>query len=212
MFATHKALRRYRKLNCGTCSACEIFQHTIHEQIRDIPNVLNISDDVIAFGTTQAEHDHTLRAVFLCFSDKGLTLDREKCEYNQDQLNFFGFVFSGDGISHDPLKVEAIKHAPPPSTDKDVRSFIGLGTYCSKFIHNFSDLSQPLRELTKKNMPFKWTSEHQKSFQAVKSALTSTTVMAYFDKGKLPSLLLMHLLPDCQLFSPKRHQAKMTEK
>ena len=148
-FATHKGLRRYRKLNFGTCSASEIFQHIIHEQIRDIPNVLNISDDVIVFGTTQAEHDYTLRAVFQRFSDKGLTLNRAKCKFNQDQLNFFGFVFSGDGISPDPLKVDAIKNAPPPSTVKDVRSFIGLATYCSKFIHNFSDLSQPLRELTK---------------------------------------------------------------
>ena len=85
--------------------------------------------------------------------------------------------------------MDAIKNAPPPSTVKDVRSFIGLATYCSKFIHNFSDLSQPLRELTKKNMSFKWTSEHQKSFQAIKSALTSTTVMAYFDKGKATQLV-----------------------
>ena len=188
-FATHKGLRRYRKLNFGTCSASEIFHHIIHEQIRDIPNVLNISEVVIVFGTTQAEHDHTLRAVFQRFSDKGLTLNRAKCKFNQGQLNFFGFVFSGNGISPDPLKVDAIKNAPPPSTVKDVRSFIGLATYCSNFIHNFSDLSQPLRELTKKNMSFKWTSEHQKSFQAIKSALTSKTVMAYFDKGKATQLV-----------------------
>ena len=143
-FATHKGLRCYRKLNFGTCSASEIFQHIIHEQIRDIPNVLNISDNVIVFGTTQAEHGHTLQAVFQRFSDKGVTLNREKCEFNQDQLNLFGFVFSGSGISPDPLIVEAIKNAFPPSTFKDVRSFIGLEPYCSKFIRNFSDLSQPL--------------------------------------------------------------------
>ena len=188
-FATHKGLRRYGKPNFGACSASEIFQHIIHEQIRDIPNVLNISNDVIVFGTTQAEHDYTLRAVFQRFSDNGLTLNRAKCKFNQDQLNFVGFMFSGNGISPDPLKVDAIKNAPPPSTVKDVRSFIGLVTYCSKFIHNSSDLSQPLQELTKKKMSFKWTSEDHKSFQVIKSALTSTTVMAYFDKGKATQLI-----------------------
>ena len=184
-----KVFRRYRKLNFGTCSTGEIFQHIIHKQIHDIPNVRNISKDVIVFGTTQAEHDYTLRAVFQRFSDKGLTLNGAKCKCNQDQLTCFGFVVSGDGISPDPLTVDAIQNAPPPSTVKDVRSFVGLETYCSKCIHNFSDFSQPLRELPKKNMSFKWTSEHQKPFQAIKSALTSTTFMAYFDKGKATQLV-----------------------
>jgi hypothetical protein len=59
-FVTHKGLYRYKKLNFGTNSASEIFQHVISEQIRDIPNAINISDDIIIFGTTQAEHFHSL--------------------------------------------------------------------------------------------------------------------------------------------------------
>lgn len=35
MFATHKGLRRYTRLNFGTNSASELFQHIINEQIRD---------------------------------------------------------------------------------------------------------------------------------------------------------------------------------
>ena len=46
-FATHKGLHRYKKLNFGTNSANEIFQHVISEQIRVIPNALHISDDII---------------------------------------------------------------------------------------------------------------------------------------------------------------------
>ena len=188
-FATHKGLRRYRKLNFGTSSASEIFQQAIHDQIRDIPNVINMSDDVIVYGKTQAEHDSTLRAVFQRFSERGLTLNKEKCKFNQDKLTFFGFVFSSAGISPDPVKVEAIHNAPPPTTAKDVRSFLGLATYCSKFIRNFSDLTQPLRDLTKKHATFRWTSQHAKSFQAVKSALESSTVMAYFDQNKETELV-----------------------
>ena len=60
-FATHKGLRRYARLNFGTNSASEIFQMVINELIRDIPGALNISDDVIVFGKTQAEHNAALR-------------------------------------------------------------------------------------------------------------------------------------------------------
>lgn len=62
-------------------------------------------------------------------------------------------------------------------------------TYCAKFIPNFSELTEPLRELTRKNVPFCWTSRHAKSFNAVKAALTSTTVMAYFDQNKETELI-----------------------
>lgn len=188
-FATHKGLRRYKKLNFGTNSASEIFQQVISEQIRDIPNAINISDDIIIFGKTQADHDEALRAVFQRFSLIGLTLNWDKCEFSQSQLTFFGFVFSGDGISPDPTKVDAIRNCPPPRSVKDVRSFLGMATYCAKFIPNFSDLSEPLRELTRKNVSFSWTSRHAQSFDAVKAALTSETVMAYFDKTKETELI-----------------------
>ena len=98
-FATHKGLRRYARLNFGTNSASEVFQKVINEQIRDIRGSLNISDDVIVFGMTQADHDKALQAVFQKFSEVGLTLNK-----NKSSLTFFGFVFSAKGISSDPRK------------------------------------------------------------------------------------------------------------
>jgi hypothetical protein len=51
----------------------------------------------------------------------GLTLNDEKCLFNQNKLTFFGLVFSSDGISADPAKVSAIKNAPAPRCVKDIR-------------------------------------------------------------------------------------------
>ncbi len=188
-FQTHKGLHRYKKLNFGTSSASKIFQHAIAEELCDIPNALNISDDVIVFGTNQDEHDKALERVFQRFSDKGLTLNKEKCAFNKDKITFFGFVFTANGISPDPIKVDAIKNAPAPTTQSGLRSFLGMATYCSKFIANFSDLTQPLRELTRKNVPFQWTQQHNQAFAAVKSALTSSKVMSYFDQSKHTELV-----------------------
>ena len=87
-FATHKGLRRYTRLNFGTNSASEIFQKAIHDQICDILGVLNISDDVIVFGTTQDDHNKNLQAVFQKFSEVGLTINKHKCEFNKRSLTF----------------------------------------------------------------------------------------------------------------------------
>jgi hypothetical protein len=69
-FATHKGLRRHKRLNLGTNSASEIFQKMIQDQICDIPGSLNISDDVVVFGKTQREHDDALRALYSISSQK----------------------------------------------------------------------------------------------------------------------------------------------
>ena len=59
-----------------------------------------------------------------------------------------------------------------------------MATYCAKFIPHFSDLSAPLRALIRKNSQFSWTPEAQQPFDNIKQALTSDTVIAYFDKNK----------------------------
>ena len=187
-FATHKGLRRYKRLNFGTNSASEIFQNAINEQVRDIQGVINISDDIIVFGETQEKHDEALEAVFRRLLSVGLTVNKEKCEFNKKSLEFFGFVFSRKGISPDPRKVKTIQEAKPPSSTTEVRSFIGMATYCAKFIPNFSDITKLLRELTKKNVNFKWTEKERESFEQVKQMLTSDTVMAYFDGTKQTEL------------------------
>lgn len=46
-FSTHKGVKQFTRLNFGTNSASEIFQHVISERLRDIPGVLNISDDIL---------------------------------------------------------------------------------------------------------------------------------------------------------------------
>ena len=115
-FGTHMGLMRYKRLNFGISSAAEIFQNVIGETLEGIDGAKNISDDILVFGKSHEEHDQTLRAVFQRLREKGLTLNKSKCEYSKDKLEFFGYVFSKDGISPDPKKVEEVVNLSTPST------------------------------------------------------------------------------------------------
>ena len=53
-------------------------------------------------------------------------------------------VFSADGMSPDPVKVEAIKQAEVPTSVNDVRSLLGMTNYVSRFIHDYADIVAPL--------------------------------------------------------------------
>ncbi len=183
-FNTHVGLFRYKRLNFGICSASEIFQETIRNVINDIPNAKNISDDIIVFGTTQEQHDKTLEAVFKRLHEKGLTINKSKCLFNQATIKFFGLVFGSEGVSPDPSKVDAIKHATKPTNVAEVKSFLGMTNYCSRFIKDYATISEPLRRLTKTNTPWHWSDEQETAFLSLKDRLTSNSVMRYFDPQK----------------------------
>lgn len=189
-FSTHKGLRRYKRLNFGISSAAEVFQNAICQTLQGIDGVKNLSDDIIVHGKTQADHDRSLAAVFQRLKDKGLTLNKEKCEFNKSRLEFFGFIFQAGGISADPKKVAAIKEASAPDNPTEVRSLLGMATYCARFIKDFASISAPLRELTKKGTPWQWRPEHDTALQALKDSLTSETVMSYFDPDKQSELVV----------------------
>ena len=189
-FTTHLGLRRYKRLSFGISSAAEVFQNTICQVLHGIPGVKNLSDDIIVYGSSQKAHDDALRAVFSRLKECGLTLNRNKCELNKQRLEFFGFIFSADGISADPRKVAAIHKASDPKDPAEIRSLLGMANYCSRFIKDFSTITAPLRELTKKGAPWNWGAEHSAALQTLKERLTSDTTMSYFDPKKDTELVV----------------------
>ena len=116
MFGTHLGLMRYKRLNFGISSAAETFQNVIRETLEGIPGALNISDVMLVFGKTQSDHDRSLEAVFQRLKERGLTLNKRKCEYRKSKVEFFGYVFGGDGITPDPKKDEEIINLQTPTS------------------------------------------------------------------------------------------------
>ena len=74
-----------------------------------------------------------------------------------------------------------------PVNVKEVRSFLGMANYCSRFIKDFSSITKPLRDLTHKNTVWRWGSSQKKAFQKIKKSLVKGTTMGYFDPEKKTS-------------------------
>ena len=83
-------------------------------------------------------------------------------------------------------KVRAIQQMTRPQTKKDIRTFLGLTGYYCRFIRNYATIAEPLTQLTRKNEPntIQWTTATEDSFQRLKDALTSATVMRSPDHSK----------------------------
>ena len=103
-----------------------------------LQGVACMMDDVLVFGQTKAEHDQRLKAVFERINNAGATLNADKCEFSVDKVKFLGHIIDDAGIHPDPDKVSAIQQLKAPKNVAELRRFLGMVTYLSKFTSNLS--------------------------------------------------------------------------
>ena len=85
------------------------------------------------------------------------------------------------GIRPDPSKVEAIKQLPSPTNITDLQKVLGIITYLAPFIPDLSRLTEPMRDLLKKESEYQWTASHQKALQKIKDLICREISLTYFN-------------------------------
>jgi len=88
-----------------------------------------------------------------------------------------GHHISASGIKADPAKIQVLVNLMPPTTQKEVRSFLGYAGYYRRFIENFSKIAQPLFKLLAKDIEFHWTNSCQNAFQILKEKLSVAPIL-----------------------------------
>ena len=71
----------------------------------------------------------------------------------------------------DPTNVEAITTSSPPTTLKELRSFMGKISYLRRFILGLVEILKPLMEQLKKRVTFVWCDQRQKAFKKIQMIL-----------------------------------------
>jgi len=153
-FSTHIGIYQYKRLFFGVTSAAEIFHNLIRKLVSDIPGVVNASDDILIHAPTEKEHVQLIKNVIERLKSKNSTVNIKK-KIKQGKVQFFGLIIGAEGIEMDPRKASAIQYFTRPQSVTDVRSFLGMTNWCSRFIKNHSDLSEPLRRLMVKEEKFR---------------------------------------------------------
>nr|GFA62827.1 RNA-directed DNA polymerase [Tanacetum cinerariifolium] len=139
--------------------------------------VIVFIDDLLVFSKSKEEHEDHLRTVLQTLRQEKLYAKFSKCEFWLSSVAFLGHIFSAEGITMDPAKVEAITKWPRPTSVTEVRSFLGLAGYYSRFVEGFSCLALPFTKLMRKGEKFVWNEEREKSFEELKQRLVSAPVL-----------------------------------
>ena len=182
---THLGLFQYTRLPFGVASAPAMFQRAMDLILQGIEGCICYIDDILVTGSTDEEHLERLEEVLKRLKEYGLRVKKNKCDFFQRKVEYLGHQVDADGLHTLPSKVDAIVHAPEPENEPQLRSFLGLLNYYSKFIPNLATMVHPLNRLLRQDVRWKWTPDCAKAFKQAKESLVSSKVLAHYD-AKLP--------------------------
>lgn len=138
-------------------------------------------DDVIVYSKEIGKRTKHLDTVFQLLYNAGLKIKLAKCSFTAEIVNYLGHIVSSKGIAPDDKKIKSVEKFSEPKNVDEVRSFVGLASYYSRFIRNFAEQAHALTHLTRKNVPWQWGTDGKSAFSAIKNLLTTAPILGYPD-------------------------------
>ena len=139
------------------CNSLPTFQAFMDSTFRDMITegwLIIYMDDVLVFTENLEDCQERTCQVLDRMQDEDLHLKLAKCTFDQTEVEYLGLIVKDSKVLMDLTKLKAIKQWELPTLVKVVRSFIGFCNFYQKFTPNFSAISHPLHDLTKKGIVF----------------------------------------------------------
>jgi hypothetical protein len=175
-FATHHGIWEWNRTPFGAKNSGSTFIRAIQHVLKPVRDIAtNYVDDMGVGSHTWIGHLINLRRFFDTIKAAGVTLNLQKSEFAKPFVKFVGHIVGCNMKYADPAKIQAIQAITRPTTQRQLKSFLGMLAYHRAYIAHFSDMAKPLTDLTssKYSKQLPWSQEHETSFCALKSALCS---------------------------------------
>ena len=171
----------YNYMPFGLVRAPRTFQRMMDRLIQGLEYEVALCylDDIIVFGPSIDVCMDRIDIVLTRMRNANLKLKGNKCLLFAPEVKYLGHIISAKGVSTDPAKVAAVSQWHAPKTIRQVRSFLGMINYYSRFIKNLAELAGPLNVLLHKNTKFVWNNIQQQAFEKLKERLISAPIMSY---------------------------------
>ncbi|XP_031330712.1 uncharacterized protein K02A2.6-like [Photinus pyralis] len=177
---THMGLMRFTRLPYGVSSAPAIFQSTMERVLEGLKVGIYI-DDVIISGRNFTECYTKVKEVLSRFEKHNIRINKDKSIFFKPEVEFLGYKLVEGGLQPLQSKVTEIKNAPVPRDVTQLRSYVGLLNFYSKFIPMLSTILHPLYGLLRKDVVFCWNDECQTAFDKSKELLGHCFTLTHYN-------------------------------
>ncbi|KAK1606163.1 hypothetical protein QYE76_029836 [Lolium multiflorum] len=185
-FTTRYGLYEYNVMSFGLTNAPAYFMNLMNKIFMNFLDkfVVVFIDDILIYSKSEEEHEKHLEIVLETLRQHKLYAKFSKCEFWLKEVGFLGHILSAGGIVVDPTKIKTVAEWKTPTTQTEVRAFLGLAGYYRRFVEGFSSIARPMTQLLKKDKKFEWTNKCEESFQKLKTKLTTAPILIMSDITK----------------------------
>ena len=123
----------------------------MHQALENLEGIAVIADDILVYGNgetleeARVNHKDNLRTVLERCRQQNIKINKEKLKLRRTELKYLGRVITGKGIKPDDDKVSAVKHMKSPKDKTELKRFLGMISYLSKFLPSMSTTTECLR-------------------------------------------------------------------
>jgi hypothetical protein len=119
-------LFEYVRMPFGMRNAGQTFQRLMERILAGLEFCFVYLDDILVASKDGQEHQRHLHTIFERLQANGLVLNKNKCLFAVQALDFLGHRVSAAGIAPLESRVAALRNFPQPKTIRQLRSFLGM--------------------------------------------------------------------------------------
>jgi hypothetical protein len=179
---THNGVQyMFKKAPFGLKPLSSLFQRGMSRILGDLEFVRNFIDDILIASKDRQDHLNHVKIVIERLNKAMLIINTDKCKFYSTQVSLLGFIISTNGRRVDPNKLVNIADWKPPTTGKQVQSYMGTFNFFREYMPLISTVAAPLDALRNVPGPFVLNELQLKCFNALKNILTRAPILSFPD-------------------------------
>ena len=184
-FATAGGKYQWNVVPFGLATVVSTFQYLMSKVLTSLNHFAFIYlDDVLIFSNSREEHLQHLNTIFNRFKSAGLKIKLSKCQFFKTQLHYLGHKISADRFELLLKKLDAIKNLAPARNVDEACQILALLGYYQSFTPALADITIPITNLLKKNVPFVWSQQCQVMLDYLKEFFVVSQILQFPNPNK----------------------------
>lgn len=175
-FEARNNLYQFTRLPFGVTNGVACFQREMMKFVEqnNLNAVFPYLDNITICGKDQQEHDANLEQFLAAAKRKNICYNDSKSVFSTRKLAILGYVIEEGVIRPDPERLSPLRNLPVPHDSKSLNRCLGLFSYYSRWIPEFSNRIKPLT--SSKSFPL--SPEAVNAFDNLKKAVEEAFVTA----------------------------------
>jgi hypothetical protein len=179
---THNGVQyMFKKAPFGLKPLSSLFQRGMSRILGDLEFVRNFIDDILIASKDRSDHCENVKLVIERLTEAKLIINIDKCNFYSTQVSLLGFVINTKGRRVDPNKLVNINDWQPPTTGKQVQSYMGTFNFFREYMPLISTVAAPLDALRNIPGPFVLDELQLRCFNALKNILSQAPILSFPD-------------------------------